>query len=49
MLPLGPDWNTGKPGGPSKKVTFLASDLPACTTATIIIIDGATANRGPVF
>ena len=30
-------------------VAFLASDLSAYTTGTIITIDGGAANRGPMF
>jgi 3-oxoacyl-[acyl-carrier protein] reductase len=41
------------PGGDLQEigsmVAFLASDLSAYTTGTIITIDGGAANRGPMF
>jgi 3-oxoacyl-[acyl-carrier protein] reductase len=42
----------GRPGTPEeigRMVAFLASDLSAYTTGTIVTIDGGAANRGPMF
>jgi NAD(P)-dependent dehydrogenase (short-subunit alcohol dehydrogenase family) len=45
-LPMG---RAGTPAEISTMVAFLASDLSAYTTGTIITIDGGAANRGPMF
>ena len=45
-LPMG---RAGKPEEIAAMVAFLASDLSAYTTGTIITIDGGAANRGPMF
>ncbi|HQT75676.1 MAG TPA: short-chain dehydrogenase/reductase [Rhodopila sp.] len=45
-LPMG---RAGKPEEIGHMVAFLASDLSAYTTGTIITIDGGAANRGPMF
>ena len=45
-LPMG---RAGKPEEIGAMVAFLASDLSAYTTGTIITIDGGAANRGPMF
>ena len=39
----------GEPEDYSGIVAFLASDVSAYTTGTIITIDGGAANRGPMF
>jgi NAD(P)-dependent dehydrogenase (short-subunit alcohol dehydrogenase family) len=48
MQPL-PFGRAGKPAEIAAMVAFLASDLSAYTTGTIITIDGGAANRGPMF
>jgi NAD(P)-dependent dehydrogenase (short-subunit alcohol dehydrogenase family) len=48
MAPL-PMGRAGKPEEIGDMVAFLASDLSAYTTGTIITIDGGAANRGPMF
>jgi 3-oxoacyl-[acyl-carrier protein] reductase len=48
MQPL-PYGRAGRPEEIGHMVTFLASDLSAYTTGTIITIDGGAANRGPMF
>jgi 3-oxoacyl-[acyl-carrier protein] reductase len=45
-LPMG---RAGTPSEIAAMVAFLASDLSAYTTGTIITIDGGSANRGPMF
>jgi NAD(P)-dependent dehydrogenase (short-subunit alcohol dehydrogenase family) len=45
-LPMG---RAGKPEEIGNMVAFLASDLSAYTSGTIITIDGGAANRGPMF
>jgi NAD(P)-dependent dehydrogenase (short-subunit alcohol dehydrogenase family) len=45
-LPMG---RAGKPAEIGAMVAFLASDLSAYTSGTIITIDGGAANRGPMF
>ena len=45
-LPMG---RAGTPDEIGVMVAFLASDLSAYTTGTIITIDGGAANRGPMF
>jgi 3-oxoacyl-[acyl-carrier protein] reductase len=45
-LPMG---RAGKPEEIAAMVAFLASDLSAYTTGSIITIDGGAANRGPMF
>jgi len=45
-LPMG---RAGEPAEIGHMVAFLASDLSAYTTGTIITIDGGAANRGPMF
>jgi hypothetical protein len=45
-LPMG---RAGTPEEIGVMVAFLASDLSAYTTGTIITIDGGAANRGPMF
>jgi 3-oxoacyl-[acyl-carrier protein] reductase len=45
-LPMG---RAGAPVEIGAMVAFLASDLSAYTTGTIITIDGGAANRGPMF
>jgi 3-oxoacyl-[acyl-carrier protein] reductase len=45
-LPMG---RAGKPEEIGTMVAFLASDISAYTTGTIITIDGGAANRGPMF
>ena len=45
-LPMG---RAGMPQEIGAMVAFLASDLSAYTTGTIITIDGGAANRGPMF
>jgi NAD(P)-dependent dehydrogenase (short-subunit alcohol dehydrogenase family) len=45
-LPMG---RAGTPEEIGRMVAFLASDLSAYTTGTIITIDGGAANRGPMF
>jgi 3-oxoacyl-[acyl-carrier protein] reductase len=45
-LPMG---RAGKPEEIGNMVAFLASDLSAYTTGTIITVDGGAANRGPMF
>ena len=45
-LPMG---RAGKPEEIGAMVAFLASDLSAYTSGTIITIDGGAANRGPMF
>ncbi|HYZ25091.1 MAG TPA: short-chain dehydrogenase/reductase, partial [Rhodopila sp.] len=45
-LPMG---RAGRPDEIGHMVAFLASDLSAYTTGTIITIDGGAANRGPMF
>ena len=45
-LPMG---RAGKPEEIGAMVAFLASDLSAYTTGTIVTIDGGAANRGPMF
>jgi hypothetical protein len=45
-LPMG---RAGKPEEIGAMVAFLASDVSAYTTGTIITIDGGAANRGPMF
>jgi len=45
-LPMG---RAGKPEEIGAMVAFLASDISAYTTGTIITIDGGAANRGPMF
>ena len=45
-LPMG---RAGTPAEIGTMVAFLASDLSAYTTGTIITIDGGAANRGPMF
>jgi 3-oxoacyl-[acyl-carrier protein] reductase len=45
-LPMG---RAGKPEEIGVMVAFLASDISAYTTGTIITIDGGAANRGPMF
>jgi NAD(P)-dependent dehydrogenase (short-subunit alcohol dehydrogenase family) len=45
-LPYG---RAGTPNEIGHMVAFLASDLSAYTTGTIITIDGGVANRGPMF
>jgi 3-oxoacyl-[acyl-carrier protein] reductase len=45
-LPMG---RAGTPGEIGVMVAFLASDVSAYTTGTIITIDGGAANRGPMF
>jgi 3-oxoacyl-[acyl-carrier protein] reductase len=45
-LPMG---RAGKPEEIGLMVAFLASDVSAYTTGTIITIDGGAANRGPMF
>jgi NAD(P)-dependent dehydrogenase (short-subunit alcohol dehydrogenase family) len=45
-LPMG---RAGKPREIGDMVAFLASDLSAYTTGTIITIDGGAAHRGPMF
>jgi hypothetical protein len=45
-LPMG---RAGKPEEIGNMVAFLASDLSAYTTGTIITIDGGAVNRGPMF
>lgn len=48
MKPL-PYGRAGMPEEIGHMVAFLASDLSAYTTGTIITIDGGAANRGPMF
>jgi 3-oxoacyl-[acyl-carrier protein] reductase len=48
MKPL-PYGRAGTPEEIGHMVVFLASDLSAYTTGTIITIDGGAANRGPMF
>jgi len=48
MKPL-PFERAGTPEEIGHMVAFLASDLSAYTTGTIITIDGGAANRGPMF
>lgn len=48
MKPL-PYGRAGTPEEIGHMVAFLASDLSAYTTGTIITIDGGAANRGPMF
>jgi NAD(P)-dependent dehydrogenase (short-subunit alcohol dehydrogenase family) len=48
MKPL-PFERAGSPDEIGHMVAFLASDLSAYTTGTIITIDGGVANRGPMF
>ncbi|HTC10024.1 MAG TPA: short-chain dehydrogenase/reductase [Acetobacteraceae bacterium] len=48
MQPL-PYGRAGTPEEIGHMVAFLASDLSAYTTGTIITIDGGVANRGPMF
>src|ERR1700722_16166754 len=48
MQPL-PFGRAGTPEEIGHMVAFLASDLSAYTTGTIITIDGGAANRGPMF
>jgi 3-oxoacyl-[acyl-carrier protein] reductase len=48
MQPL-PFHRAGSPEEIGHMVAFLASDLSAYTTGTIITIDGGAANRGPMF
>ena len=45
-LPMG---RAGTPAEIGVMVAFLASDISAYTTGTIITIDGGAANRGPMF
>ena len=45
-LPMG---RAGTPAEIGAMVAFLASDVSAYTTGTIITIDGGAANRGPMF
>jgi NAD(P)-dependent dehydrogenase (short-subunit alcohol dehydrogenase family) len=45
-LPMG---RAGKPEEIGVMVAFLASDISAYTTGTIVTIDGGAANRGPMF
>ena len=45
-LPMG---RAGTPKEIGDMVAFLASDLSAYTTGTIVTIDGGAANRGPMF
>lgn len=45
-LPMG---RAGKPEEIGAMVAFLASDISAYTSGTIITIDGGAANRGPMF
>jgi 3-oxoacyl-[acyl-carrier protein] reductase len=45
-LPMG---RAGTPEEIGVMVAFLASDVSAYTTGTIITIDGGAANRGPMF
>jgi hypothetical protein len=45
-LPMG---RAGKPEEIAAMVAFLASDLSAYTSGTIVTIDGGAANRGPMF
>jgi hypothetical protein len=45
-LPMG---RAGRPEEIGVMVAFLASDISAYTTGTIITIDGGAANRGPMF
>jgi 3-oxoacyl-[acyl-carrier protein] reductase len=45
-LPMG---RAGTPQEIGVMVAFLASDVSAYTTGTIITIDGGAANRGPMF
>ncbi len=45
-LPMGRAGTSGEIGA---MVAFLASDISAYTTGTIITIDGGAANRGPMF
>ncbi len=45
-LPMG---RAGKPEEIGTMVAFLASDISAYTTGTIITIDGGAVNRGPMF
>ena len=46
---LDPDYPPGKPEHIGDMVAFLASDLSANTTGTIITIDGGSSYRAGVF
>jgi NAD(P)-dependent dehydrogenase (short-subunit alcohol dehydrogenase family) len=48
MIPL-PMARAGKPREIAAMVAFIASDLSAYTTGTIITVDGGAANRGAMF
>jgi NAD(P)-dependent dehydrogenase (short-subunit alcohol dehydrogenase family) len=41
--------HAGKPREIAAMVAFIASDLSAYTTGTIITVDGGAANRGAMF